>query len=422
MDAPNAAIIAQKLANIENTPIDLKEFTSMLNSADLVTPKRPDRLIAGVDSSDNLLLNIPNHPGAAIAGYSFSLVVSDPDGILRFASDRMFERTSQEYSEPLEIALIYSSPVLAEQRKLHIADYQLRTIINTPSSRSPYDFDDLVPEFKIRMVAARHRETVERRAIRTSLFQSELDYGLLLKDGRHSSQNVSPRYTDDVGRKAVERQVRYVGVVKQGTLLWTILFPYHTQLFKKKGGAYWAIISPNLILKAYSSTQADNKTLRLGATESQSLGGVGGAWILYGNAERNFYILEFNVYDLVEFKGLVKTGMPLDVYIRRKYGWPKTYVAQSENGEIIGTQKLVTLRDIEELIIPTVSEIHHLTQASRISPGYPIVLADAHHRCKITSERKKRLNNELIVELQKQGLHPVDFETWSEDPHKMFER
>lgn len=394
----------------------------MLRQAQLVTPKRPDRLVAGVDSSDNLLLNIPNHPGAAIAGYSFSLVVSDPDGILKFASDRMFESASQEYSEPLEIALIYSSPVPVEQRKLHIADYQLRIVINTPSRRSPYDFDEILPEFKVRMIAARHRETIERRAIRTSLFQSELDYGLLLKDGRHSSQNVSPRYTDDVGRRAIERQVRYVGVVKQGTLLWTILFPYHTQLFKMKGGPYWTIISSELIQRAYSSTQADNKTLRLGAEESQSLGGIGGVWILYGNKERNFYILEFNIYDLAEFKSLVKTGMPLDVYTCRKYGWAKTYVAQRTSDGFIGTQTLITQQDIQALIVPTVSEIHQLTQVSQISPGYPIVLADAHHRCKITSERKKRLNNELIVELQKQGLHPVDFETWSEDPHKMFER
>lgn len=422
IDSTNISTIAQKLANIENAAVDSEAFSQMLDYAELVAPKRPERLVAGIDSSDNLLLNIPNHPGAAIAGYSFSLVVTDPDGILRFVSDRMFENASQEYSEPLEISLIYSNPVPVEGRKLHIADYQLRTIINTPSSRSPYNLDELLPEFKVRMVAARHRETTERKAIRTSLFQSELDYELLLKDGRHSSQNVSPRYSDDVGRRAIERKVRYVGVVKQGTLLWTILFPYHTQLFQKKGGAYWAIIAPSLILQAYSSTQADNKTLRLGASENQSLGGIGGAWILYGNSYRSFYILEFNIYDLIEFKALVKTGMPLDIYMKRKYGRDKTYVAAKYDQEIFGTQRLITQQDLEELVIPTISEIHYLTQISQLSPGYPIVLADAHHRCKITSERKKRLNSELIVELQKQGLHPVDFETWSEDPHKVFER
>ena len=69
--------------------------------------------------------------------------------------------------------------------------------------------------FKIRLVAARHRETTERRAVRTSFFQPDLPFQLLLKDGRHGSQNVSTRYTDDVGRRAVERGVRYVGVVKQ---------------------------------------------------------------------------------------------------------------------------------------------------------------------------------------------------------------
>ena len=44
-----------------------------------------------------------------------------------------------------------------------------------------------------------------------------------------------------------------------------------------------------------------------------------------------------------------------------------------------------------------------------------------HNRCKITRDRKDRLNAQLISELQRQGYHPVDFETWSEDPHKIFE-
>jgi hypothetical protein len=418
----NVTAIAQKLANIESLPPDQQELDLMWRYSELVTPKRPVGLIGGVDSSDNLLLNIPDHPGAAIAGYSFSLVVSDPDGVLRFVNDRLLERAFEEYIEPLEIALIYSSPLPAEKRVLYIADYQLRVLINTPSSRSPYDFDELLPEFKVRMIAARHRETIERRAVRTSLFQSELDYKLLLKDGRHSSQNVSTRYTDDVGRRAVERGVRYVGVVKQGTLLWTILYPYHRELYERRGGPYWTLVSPNLIFTAYNSNQVDTKTLRLGAHENQSLGGIGGAWVLYGNSKRTFYVLEFNVYDLASFRPLVDTGMPLDIFVQEKYRWPRAYVVHEHYDALIGTQTAITDQDLEQLIVPTVSEVHHLAMASRVSPGYPIVLADAHDRCKITGERKDRLNAELIVALQKQGLHPVDFETWTEDPHKMFER
>ena len=83
---------------------------------------------------------------------------------------------------------------------------------------------------------------------------------------------------------------------------------------------------------------------------------------------------------------------------------------------------LITDEDIERLIAPTVGEIHYLAQACFISPGYPIVLADAHNRCKITRDRKDRLNAQLISELQRQGYHPVDFETWSQDPHKIHEQ
>lgn len=417
----NVDVIAKKLAELRERPPDQLILGDMLHRSASVITKRPNGLVAGVDSSDNLLLNIPDHPGAAIAGYSFSLVISNPDGQLRFVQERMAEKSPPEYSEPLEIALVYSNPLLEEQRKLHIADYQLRVLINTPSIRSPYDFDEVLPEFKIRLVAARQRETTERRAVRTSLFQSELQFDLLLKDGRHSSQNVSTRYSDDIGRRAVEQNVRYVGVIKQGTLLWSLLYPYHKAMFEKLRTAYWTLISPALILQAYSSNQADSKTIRLGAQENQSLGGIGGAWILYGNGPRNFYVLEFNVYDLVEFRPLVESGMPLEYFNKQKRGWEKTYVAQETKDGFIGTQTLIRSEDVENLIIPTVGEIHYLAQVSFVSPGYPIVLADAHNRCKISGDRKDRLNERLIAELHKQGFHPVDFETWSADPHKIFE-
>jgi hypothetical protein len=417
----NLLVVTKKLADLRERPPDESILSAMAASSELVCSKRPSGLAGGIDSSDNLLLNIPDHPGAAIAGYSFSLVVSEPDGQIRYFQERMAEREHREHLEPLEIALVYSSPLPETQRKLHIADYQLRVLINTPSSRTPYDFEETPPQFKVRLVAARYRETTERRAVRTSLFQSELPFQLLLKDGRHSSQNVSTRYTDDVGRRAVERGVRYVGVVKQGTLLWSVLYPYHRGIFQERGGPYWTLVPPALILQAYCSIQAESKTIQLGAQENQSLGGIGGAWILYGNAPRSFYVLEFNVYDLAEYRLLVENGMPLEHFNQLTHGWRKTFVAKEENGSLVGTQTRVTDEDIEVLIAPTVGEIHYLAQASFISPGYPIVLADAHNRCKITRDRKDQLNVRLISELQRQGFHPVDFETWSADPHKIFE-
>ena len=417
----NLAIVTQKLAELRERPPDESLLHEMISSSESVEARRPRGLAGGIDSSDNLLLRIPDHPGAAIAGYSFSLVVSEPEGKVRYVQERMAEREHPEHTEPLEIALIYNSPLPTQQRILHIADYQLRVLINTPSSRSPYDFEETLPEFKIRLVAARHRETTERRAVRTSFFQPDLPFQLLLKDGRHSSQNVSARYTDDVGRRAVERGVRYVGVVKQGTLLWSVLYPYHRAAFRALRYPYWTLIPPSLILQAYSSNQAEPKTIQLGARENQSLGGIGGAWILYGNGPRSFYVLEFNVYDLAEYRPLVESGMPLEHYNQQVHQWNKTFVVQETNGRSVGTQTRVTEQDVENLIAPTVSEIHYLAQVSFISPGYPIMLADAHNRCKITSDRKDRLNSLLISDLQRRGFHPVDFETWSEDPHKTYE-
>lgn len=419
---PNIPSVAGKLGELTERKPEVDLLQKLQTRAELVTARPATKLVAGIDSSDNLLLNIPDHPGAAVAGYSFALVVSDTDGNAKFVQERLAEKDNDEQLEQLEIALVYSVPLPETQRLLHFSDYQLRVFINTPVSVSPYEFDDLIPEFKIRLVAARHRETTERHAIRTSFFQSEIPFQLFLKDGRHSSQNVSARFTDEIGRRAVERGVRYVGVVKQGTRLWSLLYPYHQAMYAWSGcKAYWAVIPSELILQAYATTQIEPKTLRLGAQENQSLGGIGGAWILYGNGARSFYVLEFNVYDLAEFKPLVQSGFPLERYVKQAHSWEKTFVASLEENHYIGTQTLIRDEDIEQLIIPTVSEIHHLAEASLTSYRYPIVLADAHRRCKITRERKNRINSELIAALQKMGFHPVDFETWSEDPHKMFE-
>lgn len=66
----NVSVITSKLAELQDRPPDTTILTEMLDSSELVTVKRPDGLIGGIDSSDNLLLNIPDHPGAGIAGYS----------------------------------------------------------------------------------------------------------------------------------------------------------------------------------------------------------------------------------------------------------------------------------------------------------------------------------------------------------------
>jgi hypothetical protein len=423
------AVLAQKFSQLENRPIEQVILDGMLSNIEPVSVVEPSGLVAGIDSSDNLLLNIPEHPGAAVAGYSFALVVSEPNGEMRFVQERTAERTDTAHIEPLEIALVYNLPFSEEQKLLRITEYQLRTLIHTPSSRSPYNFEEVLPELRVRLLAARHRETTERKAVRTALFQkslldSHLPLKLLLKDGRHSSQNVSTRFTDDVGRKAVERGVRYVGVVKQGTHLWTLLYPYHKAIYRLRQSPYWTLVPPEMILRAYTSEQVEPKTIRLGAQENHCLGGIGGTWVMYGNSSRVFYILEFNVYDLVEYRPLVKKGTPLEYYNRKEYRWHQgTFVAaKNREGAFIGTQTRIAQEDMESLIAPTVNEIHYLAQASFISPGYPITLADAHNRCKITKDRKDQINNRLIIELQRRGFHPVDFETWSADPHKIYER
>jgi hypothetical protein len=421
-DDPNLDAIASSLGRLVNEEPEEGLLNEMMASSEAVVATQPKKLVGGVDSSDNLLLNIPYHPGAAVAGYSFALVLVDGDGQNRHVIERMTEKQPSDVGEDLEIALVYNTPNLGDQKALHIADYQFGLLVHTPQSRSPYMYSEPLGEFKVRLVAARHRETTERRAVRTALYQPDVDFDLLLKDGRHSSQNVSTRYTDDVGRRAVEQRIRYVGVVKKGTLLWSRLYAFHRKLYEMRKGAYWTIIPPKIIWETYTGNQADAKTLKLGARENQSLGGIGGAWVMYGSNAGGFYILEFNVYDMSEYHHLVDSNIPLEIYNRDQFGWTSgTYVAHEKDGSYIGTQTRISIEDKDQLIGPTVNEIHHMSQLSRMSPGYPLVLAEAHNRCKITKDRKDRLNLQLVSQLRRQGFEAVDFETWTEDPHKIFE-
>ena len=423
----NLTVLARNFGALRNTPPDASILRAMLSLSATVTPRAPERLVAGIDSSDNLLLSIPDYPGAAVAGYSYTLVISSQDGNLLYEQKRMADLYPDDTFEDLEIAVVYNIPLPEFQRRQYVSDYQVRPFIHIPSTRSPYNQVDQMPEYKLRLAAARYRETTERRAVRTSLFQSKANFGLLLKDGRLSSQNVSPRFTEDIGRRSVERGIRYVGVVKKGTSLWAALYPYHSELFKQHQKSYWAWIPPEIIMRVYGGSQAEVKTLRLGGRENLCLGGVGGAWIIYGNRPDTFFILEFNVYDMSRYRPLTQTGssyvgMPLEAFNQQTLGWSATYnTNKNDQGEYYGTQTQVSQQDFDTLIIPTVQEIDHLAHVSQRSFGYPLPLADAHNRCKINRERKDRFNERLKVQLQEYGFMPREFETWIDDPHKLME-
>ena len=429
MSERNLEAIATRIAELEDRPLDLTLLDALQAGVNGVEGIEPKGYIGGIDSSDNLLLNIPEHPGAAVAGYSFALVVANPDGEISFEQKRLAEQEDDDYLGELEIATVYNVPGRERQRLLRIAEYQLRSMLPMPRTQSPYRFEEQLPELKVRLMAARQREMTERRALMTALFQRELVAGvsrmsLILKDGRLSAQNVQPAFMDEIGRAAVERGVRLIGVVKQGTTLWSLLYPYHKSIYSTQHEAYWSLVPPQLILEAYQQEQIEPKTIRLGAQENRSLGGIGGIWVIYGNSSRTFYVLEFNLYDMVAYRHLVRTSMPLELYNKLEHGWNKgTFVVEEfAKNEYRGTQVNVTQEDCERLIAPTVNEIHYLAKLSLQARNYPLVLADAHNRCKITQDRKKRINRELMVALQRMGFHAVDFETWNEDPHKIFER
>jgi hypothetical protein len=411
---PNTETIALRMRNGRDGTPEPGMLQWMLGHSYAMSGRPLPFSAAGIDSSDNLLLRIPGHPGAGVAGYSFAISVSGPDGMERAWRDRSVEREAAGVPESLEIALVYTIPTRQERRLLLMADYQFRSLTTAVGGKSPYEDDENPPEFKLRLAAARSREITERRAIRTFLNQQTVPAPLFLKDGRLSSQSCSTRYMDDLGRLAVRRGVRLVGVVKEGTRLWDEIYPYHRQLARHHGGSsYWAQISPQLIWDVYAfPDQPTPKTIHLGARESQSMGGIGGLWVLYSPAPSTFFILEFNVYDLAEYRPLVESYCPLENHNRERFGWQYTYVVRwnEVSRDFEGTQMAAVSEDFEKLVVPMLEYVHHLATVTRVSRNYPVSLADAHNRCKITRERKDRKNAELIGELTRMGFQPLDFE------------
>lgn len=235
-DDPNTHTIALRMRDGRESPVDDGILQWMLARSSTVRAVEPSFNVAGIDSSDNLLLSIPGQPGAGVAGYSFGLSICGPDGKERAWQDRSVERESERAPENLEIALVYNIPTRQERRLLSMADYQFRSLTTVAGGKSPYEDTENPPEFKLRLAAARSREITERRAVRTFLNQQGVQAPLFLKDGRLSSQSCSTRYMDDLGRLAARRGVRLVGVVKQGTRLWDELYPYHLEISRHHGG------------------------------------------------------------------------------------------------------------------------------------------------------------------------------------------
>src|SRR5574337_2115045 len=92
----NLTIVAQNLALLRQKPPDQSLLQQMLKGVEAVRAQPPMGFVGGIDSSDNLLLNIPDHPGAAIAGYSYALVVSDEGGKPHYVQERMAEKQAME--------------------------------------------------------------------------------------------------------------------------------------------------------------------------------------------------------------------------------------------------------------------------------------------------------------------------------------
>jgi len=183
-------------------------------------------------------------------------------------------------------------------------------------------------EFKLRLVAAPLKPCKERPGVgQLELLLFHSGFSLLHhKDGPALARKTCPLDTPlTFWKKSSWTNVRYVGVVKQGTLLWSILYPISLRhLFGSEMQHIGLWYHPDLSRKLYNSNQIDSKTIRLSPRKSILIG-IG---IIYGNGPCNFYEIEFKrLWLLTEVSAFGRVNCLL-MTSTSKRSWNRTYVAK----------------------------------------------------------------------------------------------
>lgn len=352
--------------------------------------------IGALDGSDQQMFALMSDPEKGVGLYATVYCEVDPrhpgSPVYKDGASAPGLWTLDDY---LTYHLVYSVPDNEVNRHLFNDRYDTRQILsNTRPAIPPLFNQGLKPE-GARREAAKERATAEWLALRAAVIYQAPPGALVLKDGRMNSQiEQAAHWADQTGRMAERNAVRAVGVVKGGGL-YAALCPTVRAVADGTDRPFYFIPPDDLILGAYESgAYPVRKTLMVGGRDHTDLGGIGGLWVVFCPDPKNwrsFVIIEFNLYNLHNYRELARAPMTLRQWHAQRFpdrihrtptGVPHIYMT-----DLVVDEE----HDIGQLVEPTLGEILWLCEQEMWMFGYPNLLGMAHHDVILTQNKMKLL-------------------------------
>ncbi|MEH2259159.1 hypothetical protein [Nostoc sp.] len=280
----------------------------------------------------------------------------------------------------------------------------------------------------VRQQAAIERATGEWLAWQAAITRHLPPGSLMLRDGRFNCQiEQSASWVDQIGRRAVRNQIRAVAVVKSG-LLYGQLFPIVREIATNRTKQpFYFIIPKNIIEDSYGKNEKNpiRKTLMVGGKDHTDLAGIGALWTAFcPNPDdfKSFVILEFNLYDLYNYKTPIIDREPIDLRT-----WHIEKLEEATHDTLKGTKhiwvtdlKINETRDIEDLVEPTIQEILELCEREVGHFGYPNLLGKAHREIVLTNQKMKLLREQYkeLFAYSNKITEELEGNDFVDNPHK----
>ena len=356
----------------------------------------------GLDSSDQDVLCFDSVSG--IVAYRNGIVMVDDQN----------EVTHHSISEIQVVSVLPTLPIEPGLR-LNLAIEQLRRL-RTGYRPSYSPLEKPWPLMRPRLVGAVEREIGDYGNTRLFLDSVYARPGLVfMKDGRLNSQHFpGPRAYDLLYRRMAARLIRGIGIAKSGKVL-EVVRPYARAIRKQVGYSPFAILISKEHLEAAHpgprSKPGLRKTLRHGSS-GQALGGVGAVRFALSISGEELCLVEFNLYDLENFRPLIALGHTLEQWAQGIFGQEKRTIHSWDIFDF------VTDRDWEQLLMPILEEIVYTAYTETEIGLYPRALANVHNRVKLRYADLEAIRRSLIVELGRERITPEMVPVTLENDHK----
>lgn len=386
----------------------------------LLGAQRPAVGTVALDSSDQSVVTFDEYTGVAACRSGINFVDPDQQVVRAKIGEIYFVQANPtappEVQLPTRLALDQYMRFLAGRRPFYAT-------LRPPSLLPP------------RAIAAQLRVVEDYHALEDFLDSGYVAPGMLyLADGRLKAQNFpGADFFDQQARKLRDRGVRAVGIAKSGLLVSAVAREVRAvrRHLRTRGDGKRPFIIPitrRHLMLAYRGGQQSSspKTIRHGSSSS-ALGGAGAVRFALCISGTDAMVIEFSLYDLIEFAGLARSGETLEHYMDRRRADSRARTADAGPLGPIRSPvyswhilPLAQMLDWDTLFVPTLEEVVWNAYTDTELGIYPRPLADIHNRVKlrqddpeIEAERRR-----IIVDLVRQGVSPERILVEAVGPHK----